>query len=332
MKYSPELLLRHAIEGYTDEIDISHIHLTDDFNIKLTLKGDKWDGLIDYRIANYVLNVQKDILKIISDIIGQDINLRNYKNFDKNIIVRVQIEKGSTKLFVQLKEIYKTAIDKMNGTQALLLLSLTGVLLTGTYNHKIYSDKVQSLAKIQKDEKIQNEVLKIGQQAIDLAKRNNNSMNYIINQMEEGDTITLPNSQKKLSKSEAKDKAEKETLRPIEQTFFVDDIYEITAINLEAQSIALRKHKKKFTASIKVMPNDEKIKLHEKVTEADLAQTYAISELHVSAIIADKQIIEAYVTAIGPKRDKAVALNDIIKNTNQSLPATQTSLLDHIDK
>lgn len=86
------------------EPDFDAVSFSDEINIKIKMEGEQWDGKLDYRVAEFIIKIQKSLLAIYNEYSGQRIKY-NTAGMDKaELRVTVTVEKGCTLFQINLGE------------------------------------------------------------------------------------------------------------------------------------------------------------------------------------------------------------------------------------
>ncbi len=331
---TPDTFIDYAIDAYINDIEIKEIKFSDDFNIHIRLRGEQWDGLIDYRIAGYIQKLQRDFIKIYNDITGKNISLRSSKEVIDPLTIKVHIEKGSTILDILVQKALDSIVSDISNPYLLSLFALTIICSFGYRGFQKYMDTKEKIEAKAKDEKTKRKLVELADTALAIAGNSATANTYLLNQLENTDTFSQSGVFQNLDKDTAKRHLTpidfpEEVHEPI--TYMCDDDYSVTVFDLENQTITLKKNSITFDASTKILSEPDKKELHRIETEADLQLQIPKIELRVSCIVVGGRIDEAYVTSLGEPRKQSVPVTKIIAESScKKLPAVQSSLLDHI--
>ena len=227
-------MLRLGRQNIFEQIDFLNADFSENLILTIKVTGESWDGYIDYRAANYVLELQSSIDRIYRELAGSDIGLRDLK---KNITVKVRVSEGSSNLDIDLTKVLKSMLSRLSGRQITLIVSLAilgtvGYLTTG----KILDHKRQAMIS-QHEERITKEVAdKISgayDKALEIisktdAERANRSL---IHKLETYDSIKFPGNEE-LTSVEAKNLYPRKPKTSTESGIF-DGTYQVLSIDFE---------------------------------------------------------------------------------------------------
>ena len=78
------------------------ISFSDELNIKIKMEGGQWDGKLDYRVAEFIVKLQKSLLAIYNEYFGQKIRYNTAGMNKAELRVTVTVEKGCTLFQINL--------------------------------------------------------------------------------------------------------------------------------------------------------------------------------------------------------------------------------------
>ena len=332
---SPQSFLNYAIETYASDIDfndvisqIEDIKFSDDFNLLIKIKGDKWTGLVDYKIAHFVIKLQKDILNIYNEIYGEHITFRSSREEVENLAIKIKIKPGCTELLIKYAQILPNLAKKLTSKQALFILSLLIVCGFGTVNNTARISAEEAVATKVQDEETKRELIKLNSDLIKYTEKHQDAMRYLANQMDDKDSIILPDSTDELKRRDVMLMFQSELEQEKMQTFEVDDTYELTIINFESGMVTLRKGKIKFQSSTEALSEEKKLYLHELAAKDDVKKVIPKINLQVSATIQNNKVINSFITGIGDKRPNSKSICNAITIKPKDIKDDQYTLLD----
>lgn len=330
---TPDNVLQYAVANLGDNITPERISFTQEFNLKIKLDGATWTGKeIDYRIAKFILYLQRDLIGIINSTTDDKVTLKNIKLHPLHPIVKIEIHEGCTEIYAKIADVLNFFSTLSDNKKLIALAITTAMFTTGTLGWR-YIDAQKEVAIKNLDETTKQQLITTTNKAIDVSTINSRAINYILNQLEDDDRIQIKDGSK-LSRSDAKilmptkrEKIHRET------NHIVDDHYEIPTYNYEKQTAIIRIQGTAFPASTRFLPDQEKLELHRLSTEADLKGTFPTINLHVMVIIESNKVKEAIITGIGEKRTGAQSIRDVLMAKAKEEKLTiQASLFDHINE
>jgi hypothetical protein len=121
---SYENLLKHAEECLKQKKTLGHFEIDNalDYNIKIT--GETWDGSIDYRLAQYIVDTQKAIDNLFEEL---GIALEE----EDRPVITFKIEAGCTKLIVQISKTFEKLIENMTSGEKIYVATLLFLAVVG---------------------------------------------------------------------------------------------------------------------------------------------------------------------------------------------------------
>lgn len=80
------------------------VAFSDEINIKIKMEGEQWDGKLDYRVAEFIIKLQRSLLAIYNEYSGQKIGYNTKRMDEAGLRVTVTVEKGCTLFQINLGE------------------------------------------------------------------------------------------------------------------------------------------------------------------------------------------------------------------------------------
>lgn len=304
---SYEELLAFAEELIENKSKIDDAEITNNLNFEIKLKGNIWDGSIDFRIAKYILSLQESIDDILKD---ADIPL------DKRTrpIVKFRVDKGCSLIEVKLSETIKYIMENMSGKQKtfiviVAILSTVGYLTTSKvleYQEKIHQHQTNQTILQNYDHAFQEVIKKI--------PAYEKPMRRLTANLEENDTIENSATGVKLTQKEAKKQYPgKSKFRPL--GVYIDGNYLITAIKIETGSITIEDGLHKYDCS-SALTNKELTDLFNKVQVAYTQKKGFTLDLKISAkyFKGSNALRNLVIYEIGPPRQGAQSIDSLLNN------------------
>lgn len=349
--------------------DISNSTLFDGrFDFRIRICGEHWSGNIDYRIANFVLRLQQEILNLYNSYSEKNINSRSLYKKNKELVVKVRLKDGSSDLWCQITDCIKSMAEAIKTMESadkkktlIALMACCSISFVICYGFNKYSEY-----DIQKNQLEQEYSLKLKQlefdkeklrldyesakadrvdkqktlqEFADIAKESMKNVSKIIEpiealikQMDKDDKVYL--GDKIYSKQEAEkhfSSPEDSELVSSESIFQIDGEFDITDVSLENGNVSVKKDGKKYKLITKLLPTSQKNKLHKMYRVCSIANTYPKNiPLQINLIVQDGEWIEAHICGLGKPRSGAISIE---KALQLSIPKErrvlqQGSLLD----
>lgn len=191
-------LMQNGVDMIMGEIQPDEIKIDGDFTFTIKVCGDTWDDAIDYRTANFILDLQKAINHLYTEIHGDIIPLRN---LSKLVTVKVKVEKGSLTYNIDLAKVIGKMVGNMTGPETLIFTGIFAGTVIAAYTVKKVIERkkeVELKAKeADKDVKVIEQMTSTINKALDVIERKDVQapVRKLIAKMDEGDTIALPNEE-----------------------------------------------------------------------------------------------------------------------------------------
>lgn len=302
-----------AIVASLENVDEDFIlKFADTFDIRIKLQGDQWAGNIDYKIANFVIELQNQIIKIHNNFSKEKINISSLQNKKKNLVVNITVEKGCTEIVARLCDVLSSLSDAFKNMESKHIMTTAiavSLICSGAFTaNALIAASVKREEKIE-EEKTKREFAKIANNAISFARESTSHMEYISRQMKANDTMVL--SEKSLTKAEAIETF-RQPLKEIKdiafKTYIIDDRYEVALVSFENSHVKLMLKGRSVKATTDFLPEDQKDVLYRLYKDADVAQIIPSIDLQVTAQIHDGEVKNAAIVGIGEKREHSVLL------------------------
>lgn len=338
---NPEELTQAAISLLEGKIEVQDINISNDFCIRIKIIDKTWTNSkkIDYKIAGLVLDLQRDLLGLYNSISGESITLKNIHRFDKNFVVKVEVNDGCIEAITKLAGFFKAAVLNMDSKYKILAIALVcGTLAYGgdawlkySYLESVEKTKIKKLDEETKQQATQ----AVKEVALALAN-NKDTPKHLASRITPEGEIEFGNGEKfsrKALKDSIRESEEIEDKKP-EFNYTIDATYDVPAYNYEDQTAKIRVKGFEFDASTRSLPEDVKRNIQQLANEADLKGTFARINLQVVGRFKGNELIESFITGIGLPREGSVEIMTILSKSQKASPksvAVQGSLLGSID-
>jgi hypothetical protein len=282
----------------------------DTLNLNLKVEGESWNGYVDARIANFVLEFDRKLRKAIKELLGDDAP-KLPRSF-----VKVELKDGSAKLKVFVDKILNQLDGMKSKHKKAVLIGLiacfTGVsvttLITGAV---IHSKEVAENAE--EEATLQLAITTLGAVTKELAHKKE-PYRKLVDGMEKGDTITLASGTEKLTKAEAKKRyIEVEEPPTLEQNRDnIDFPYIVTNLDMEPNPwVATFKYGQHTFEAELIITDAELTEFNELLaTKKNAAEEIAI-DVQVSVLHNAEGILSAEVQGLGKPRRGSKRLSDL---------------------
>ena len=300
-------LLDNGVNVIIGAMSPEELKFGDDLTMTIRIKGETWNGFIDYRGAQFVIDLQKAITNIYQELGGPEATLREIR---KNATVKVKVVEGSSIVEVKLDEVLKKMAEKISGKQITLIAGLAIVCATGYFTTsevlKYKQAKLKSVQEKQLSETYVKEISSAMSKALDIIEKKDIEAptRKLINKMDGNDRIQLPgkSTEESLRKEEAKKLyPPKPKVRTTSGTF--DGLYRIVGINMEKRPVEFKIIENEFEFSAKAELSDTDIETIAKNLEIAMKQNEDLKvDFHLFAIYNDRGLKSASITGTGAPR------------------------------
>lgn len=323
------------IEKYVHP-EFEDIDFSPDVNILIKVEGEQWDGAIDYKVAEFIIRLQKALLAVYNDHTEQSVRYNTRIMDDAGLRVTVSVEKGCTLFNINLKGWW----DKMKSEHQLLAIlgtaSLVAVTVGAVFWHSDNKEKdmavitarnaleiarieAKKVVDLKVEERIQDEgrrkeLSEMMNNCLHIAEQNSSYMYYLAAKMQDGDRLTV-NDGKAISARDAKHlfkRSHAAEVEHLEFSYIIDDNYIVSAIDREKDTIFVRIGRRKYQFYLTSLEGNELERFykfcgqHRKNSAGELPPI----PLRLRAFFSGGAFKQGVVQGIGPKRKDAMSFAD----------------------
>ncbi|MBE1426740.1 hypothetical protein H4684_003414 [Desulfomicrobium macestii] len=295
-----------------DEIEIKDIRFSDDFEIHIKINGERWNGSVNYYVAKYIVQLQKDIIKIHNSLFPSDkMSIKSLRKVDRQMLIDVKIHDGCTEIRAKLSQILDESISKIidkvmervtakqilaGFITAAVLYAGSNIIINCTNRHydaketieRLKSEEVVQLEQIRLDKirevnDANTRELLIGQigASLELASKNAESFRYLRNALDPDDTITAARHGNTVSGDDLRLSGKD---RPERSAVYVDGFYTITGIDIKYNRLTfLAENERAISASTEMLSDHEKSSIHDMLKSGDIEKVCPTIGLLVTA-------------------------------------------------
>ncbi len=305
-------LINNAIEHLNSGRPFEPVFFTEPIRYIIKLEGDQWDGYIDVKVAQFVIDLQNAFRKLLEE----TLNISNEELLNaikSQIVVKVQIEPGSTKILVEkVEKILEIIMSNMSGWQKVVTASVFATLITGYACHSNWIEYQKSTIDKIQDEGTKRAAFATVQRRDDLVADMEKPVRGLVQKMAPADRITLPN-QETMNKDAAKELYPRRPRLAV-KTDYIDGCYTISKIYYDEDGssylyIDIDGHSPiKAGVALSQTDNDN---LYIKIKECQQAGTAPKIDLQVTAKHTQRGITNASVVGLGVQRDGSKSILDL---------------------
>lgn len=312
------------------------------FNINIKLQGDQWDGEFNYKLAEFVIRIQRQILSIYNKSNNKNLTFASLRSGYDELIVNVHVDKGCTFVKINIEKCLKYIALISDGMEsihktAVLCSFFTCVLIGSCYVYGKYADTKVELAQINAQKEIRLAEEKTQQQYAEIVSAGKRAIGHLVEPMEHlastmrgSDTVTV--GEKSYSKPEAEEvfRSVKKVESPVAaKTYKIDGEYDITDVSLKQRSIVVVKEGKRRTISTRFLSDEEITHLHDIYRDAQIVDNYPRNvHLQINLAVQDGEWDSAMVIGLGEKRPGSISIAEAIEKSKpvRVPPQEQASL------
>lgn len=312
-------LLKYGTDIALQRLQYDKLKVKDDLVFHIKISGPSWGGYIDYRGAQYILQLQKTVNGVYRELVGDDIPPQELKKY---IRVRVKVSEGCSLFEVNLNDAIMKMVNNMSSGQATLIIVLIVLCVAGylslsrvlDYKRKI----TEELLKNETTTKIIDKFTSTVDNALKVIDKANaeRPSRTLINRLEEEDKIVLPNTDE-LSVTQVKNLYPRKPKTKPESDIF-DGEYHLQSIDFDKAppAFTLEKDGFTFTARAELASGDIE-KLAQNLEAALKEGTEVKIDLQVFINYTKRDIKTASITGIGERRPKSKDVGELITLFNQ---------------
>lgn len=303
----------------------------DNFKLKIKIFDDTWANaqFVDYKIANLVIALQKDVVGYYNLISNTHYTIKNIHKIDPNFILKVEIENGCIQAIADLANFFKAACDNMTGAQKLAAIGIvcSSVVIGHVGTEYVNYLRDESAKRIELESKRLDESTKLALmerlgEAYELATQslasNTKTQKSIYESISENGTVSFGSSQN-LSKqdlnrivSNAKFYS-KNLDKKCHNSINIDNNCDIVETRHEKQTMILRHDLCEFEASTRSINSKIRQEIADKVMQADIdSHSFATVSLNVVADVRDGKVFNAFIVGVGSPRDDNADLQELL--------------------
>lgn len=325
-----------ALQLSAGTISVDDIEFENDFTVIIRLRGEQWDGKVDYKIARFVLSLQQAVFNVFNESSPKRINFRSATEDIEKLRVKVDIENGSTELIVAFTELLKAIQGLPSAVGSAVLISV-GTLF-GFYAIKNtiggFHERAKEIAKIDSERDVrlaeldaQKRYAETVEKSLVIVSENTKATLELAKSLSEKDIIVV--NGRELSSQEAIEAYYVHDKQDLQDevsslTFKIDEKFQVKAAFIEKQEVQISyRGAKSFKATTRDMPQRDKEDLYKQFAEADMLAIAPTISLQVNILVADGVIAHAAIIKIGNPRPGTVT---IFKALESSLEAASKQI------
>lgn len=228
-----EELLDYAFDLLDKSKSIELAEIKGGLDCSIKIKGNTWDGFIDWRIARFVLDMQEAVNKAFKEA-GIDLSREELES----LAVKFKISKGCSLIEISPGKAVQALLSNMTGAQKtalgiVFILAATAYLTHGQY--LAYKEKVEM--KIH-DESTKKELIALNKEVLAHFDDYEKPTRGLLAKLHDDDILIISSRNLELSKEQLKeDYPRKQRSKPA--TIYLDDTYIVHSIKYPGDSVRI---------------------------------------------------------------------------------------------
>lgn len=307
------------IAAWAKDFDVQSLEFSPEANISIKLEGEQWDGRIDYKMAEFVIRLQRALLNIYNEQAEQKIRY-NTRPLDKDgLRITITVEKGCSLLNVDLKGWWDgmESKDKRFTIIATALILTVGAALVFWHGQKTSAATALEITRIEaqkeielkiqerlQDEADRKEASQLVDKVFKLTEQANAHMYFLASKMQPEDKMTVGDIT--ISAPEAKQifrsTSQIESLGD-EAQYFLDGDYVVTSINREKEEVDIKFPDKKRKFSLVWLEGHELEIFYKQCAQHKTNESLPPIPMQVTAYFRGGVFQRGFVQGTGPKRE-----------------------------
>jgi len=313
---SLDQLVDTGIKMILEEIPREEVAIPGQVVIQIKIKGADWDEYVDYRAAQFVLDLQKAVNQIYFEAHGASTPLRG---LNKLVRVKIKVDKGSSVLSVNLGDALKQMVGNMTGGETLIFTGICAATVASLYTIKKvmeYKERVRAASvAANKDTAVIEKLTSTIDHALEVIESRDLQApaRRMVNRLADDDAIVFPDGQE-MSASDARQRYPRKPKTTRRHGIF-DATYTIKNIDLSESppDFTLIYKGFEFKAAAEMPPGD--IEGFAKKLEETLKAKVALEvPFHIFILYNDRRIISASIQGTGTPRANSDDISNLISS------------------
>ena len=318
------------IESYAHP-DFDSFELSPETNLRIKLVGEQWDGEIDYKVAEFVVKLQKELITIYNEHTDQKIRYNTRVMEDAGLRVTVKVEKGCSLFTINLDGWWAN-MESEHQLVAILGVAAIFAIPAGIFFWRKYSAQEKSaeasieLAKIEKQAELENKIQSRIQdevrqkeasamvgKALQMVGQASSYMYFLASKMQPNDNMTIndvqvqANDAKQLFRSVVPSEERQDGSR-----YFIDGEYVVTAINREKEEVKIRISDRIRKFSLTWLEGVDLENFYKNCAQRKNDQPLPPMNLQLTAFFKGGIFQHGFIQGVGSRREGAVTVEDAI--------------------
>jgi hypothetical protein len=311
-------LLEYAEKCFLEATEPGKLKIGKDLDYTIKIAGDSWDGAIDYRVAQYIVDTQKAVDNLFKEL-GIELAEKDRP------IVKFRVKAGCTEIIVEITKTLSALFKNMESKHKVFVATLLCMTIFGVFTIKEvaqYQDKQQERAHQLEMQKLldskevekQNKLVQIIDSLVDKFPSYAKPNKQLSKNMRPGDTVTNSTNSVTRTKDEFK-KQYPGKGKYKAKSVYLDGQYLITEIKLINSRITIESGSHHYDC-LSSLNEAESENLFSKVKEAHAVGQGFKLDLKITADFfkGSKQLKNFVIYEIGEPRKGSQTIESLIGN------------------
>lgn len=318
-----EDLLHYGVECVFNKIRPEDVKLSENLVFTVKISGNSWDGFIDYRGANYILELQRTVNRIYQELSDADAPV---KNLNKTITVKVRVVDGSSVFEINFGKAVMEMVQNLSGEQIVIIVGMVVFCAGGYWTIKeilkfkrdiAHNKTVIGLAEQQGKtvKQITELITPLVDRAINVVEKTDaeRPSRALVSRLKQDDTITF-HDDVLLTANNAKQRYPRKPPTKAESGLF-DDIYKINSIDFDTTPpiFTISSDGFQFRAFAELAVKDIDLLATDLKKALETGDDFN-TPLQIFIVFTKTGIKTASITGIGEKREHVKSVKELIHN------------------
>lgn len=215
-------------------------------NLHIKISGDSWNGTVDYRVADFVTRLQREILRLHNAISEESYKISSLESSAAFLKIKVSVSHGSLNSIIEFSDMLsnlakaiEAGVEKMTGWQIAGTICFVAVAFLAGFSVNKYAAYRTKQLELSAENIKKNCEYNFLNKAIETASGFSTVFKPLIDGMSKRDTLEI--GEKVYSKVEARAMFNDEKpVETISETYYIDGDYEILGVEIDKHLVHVK--------------------------------------------------------------------------------------------